>query len=99
MAGRNIPPGHQEVIDVFRVKAAKGDGKGHTPVVMLRLIEVSAGGAVVKEAGRIVIVDAPPAEGHAVFEKGLAADVVLGEHVIADQSAVLPFAGDVADPS
>ena len=96
MGGRDVAAGHQQVGDVPRVEAAVGDRVGEA--VVLVAARDADGGAAVEEAVGVVVVHRPAAVGHAVGEELLRDDVVLGEHVVADEASVLALAGHVAHP-
>ena len=92
VAGADVPPGHPQVRHVAGVQAAQGD------VVVPVGVPVAGAALGGVHPADGVEVDGPAAEGDPVLELGLAEHVVLGEHVVADEAAVLALAGHGADP-
>ena len=92
MGGGDVSAREEQVGDVTRVEAAEGDA---VDAVGVPLVGSRLGG--VHPLDRVQV-DGPAAEGDVVVVVDLTEDVVLGEHVIAEEPPVFAFSREGADP-
>ncbi|MNI30170.1 hypothetical protein D3C73_840050 [compost metagenome] len=92
VGGADIAPGHQHIPHIRGIQGAEGDVIHPVCMHMLR----AAGFGVHPLRG--MEIDRPAAKRHAVRELTLGDNVILVQHVVADEPPVFAFAGQRADP-
>src|SRR5690625_2810927 len=92
MACADIAPGHPQIRDILREQRAQRD-----VIVAVGMPVPGTWLGGVHAPGRVQIYR-PAAEADAVIELSLPEHILLGQHMLAHEPAVLPFAGHRSDP-